>query len=222
MHSSASTRLHRMQSTASVECRILYWKEIMKITLKGASKLVAEAAPCKYRGSALAILEKLVRMTYNPKIDDPQRRITNKGIGPLMRAAHVKERQFYKSLAEMSEVLEYERHAGKIDFQLNLAPLAELNPDAERETAAKKSRERKTDWARKSKAAKREQRDSSLSAAIAIARFILSPLESVPTPKADPAYVKSVLNKARAAEGREPWIPQPDYVRVFQGGQLVA
>jgi hypothetical protein len=129
----------------------------MKINLKEAYRLVAEAAPYKYRGSALAILEKLVRMTYNPKIDDPQRRITNKGIGPLMRAAHVKERQFYKAMVQLSDVLEYERHEGKIDFKLNLASLAELDPEAEREQAEKQNRQRKTKWARETRAENRNR-----------------------------------------------------------------
>jgi hypothetical protein len=129
----------------------------MKITQKEAYRLVKDAAPSKYRGSALAILEKLVRMAYNPKIDDPQRRITDKGIRPLMRAGHVKERQFHMALSQLSEVLDYDRHGGKIDFQLNLAPLAELNPEAEQEKAEKKNRERKTEWARKNKADKRNR-----------------------------------------------------------------
>jgi hypothetical protein len=139
----------------------------MKITFKDACKLVAEAGRYKYRGSSFSILEKLVRMTYNPNIDDPQRRITDKGIGPLMRAAHVRERQFYKAMSSLSEVLEYERHDGKIDFQLNLSPLTNLNPEAEREIAEKKNRERKTEWARKSKADKRSRLHNGLSLMIA-------------------------------------------------------
>jgi hypothetical protein len=163
MHWSASTLLPKLQSTRSVECR----KGNMKITLKEAYKLVAEAGPYKYRGSSLAILEKLVRMTYNPKIDDPQRRMTDKGIGPVMRASHVRERQFYKAMSQLSDVLEYERHDGKIDFQLNLAPLKELNPEAERAIAEKKNREHKTEWARKSKAEKRSRLHDGLSLMIA-------------------------------------------------------
>jgi hypothetical protein len=129
----------------------------MKITQKEAYKLVAEAAPCMYRGSALSILGKLIKMTYNPKIDDPQRWMRDKGIGPVMRAGHVKERQFNKALKQLSAVLEYERHDGKIDYKLNLAPLAELNPDAEREKAEKKSKAYKTKWATEKRAEKRSR-----------------------------------------------------------------
>jgi hypothetical protein len=142
-------------------------KEPMQISQKAAYRLVAEAAPYRYRGSALAILGKLVRMTYNPKIDDPQRQITDRGIGPLMRAGHVKERQFYKAMAQLRDVVQYERHDGKIDFKLNFEPLAAIDTDTERENARDASRKRRTEWARKTKADKRTRLHASLSLMIA-------------------------------------------------------
>jgi hypothetical protein len=196
-------------------------KDIMKITQKEAYKLAENNAPLKYRGSALVILKKLVHLTYNPQIDDPQRQITNKSVRSLMRAANVSERQFERIIVSLSDVLECERHGGKIDYRLNLEPLAKLEHD---ETARRKDREHRTQKAREKRTEKRENVQNTLAAAIAIARFILSPIESKPvaTPKADPAYVKSVLDKAREKEGREPWIPKPDYVCVYQAGQLVS
>jgi hypothetical protein len=129
----------------------------MKITWKEASKLLQDAAPFKYRGSALNILTKLFKMTYHRTIDDPQRRITGKGISPVMRAGHVRERQFHESLEQLKlgGILDYERNGGKIDFQINFTPLAELDPHTEREKAAKQSRERRTEWARNTRAEKR-------------------------------------------------------------------
>jgi hypothetical protein len=193
----------------------------MKITSKEAYKLADDSAS-HYHGAALLVLKRLIKLTYNPKIDDPQRQIKGKNVGQLMRAAGVGERQLGRVLDHLSDVLEFERYGRKIDFRLNLEPLSKLASEG---TGFRKDREHRTQKARETRAAIRQTGQNTLAGLVAIANALFGPVQRKPIlelfPKADPAYVKTVLDKARAAEGREPWIPKPDYVHVYVAGQLV-
>jgi hypothetical protein len=198
----------------------------LKLSRKDAHKLVNEVGPRMFSDNAVRILEKLIKSTFHRTVDDAHRQVTI-GFTPVLKAVHIQERQVMRILQEqLRDVLQFERKAKKITYTLNLEPLKTFEAESEKqfEAASQKAREKRTRAATAKRAANKEQRDTAVTAAIAIARFILSPPESkpVPTPKADPVYVKTVFDSARTKEGREPWIPKPDYVRVYEAGQLAA
>jgi hypothetical protein len=199
----------------------------MKLPRKDALKLVNSVGPRLFTDNAVRILEKLIKGTFHKTIDDAHREATI-GFTPVLKCVHIQERQVMRILQEqLHDVLQFERKAKKITYTLNLESLIAFEADAEKQfqAASKKVKENRTANARKKRAENRSRLNGELAAAIAIARFILIPDAKhvpAPTPKADPAYVKTVFDKARAAEGLEPWLPKPDYVRVCEAGQLAA
>jgi hypothetical protein len=183
------------------------------ITLKEARKLVRENGPRKYRGSVLTVLQKLVEMTFSPQKDDPHRKMLDRSANTVRRSVRVQERQFRKILDQLRDVLKYERHDGKIDYQLDLEPLTKLGPDSSSEAAAKKSRQYRTQWARDARTDKRSRLQDGLSLMIAcgVGGGILP--QSVFEKRTEPDVTESILD------------PHPGYYRklhpeVAQRGQL--
>lgn len=126
----------------------------MQITWKQAKKLVEDAAPLRYRGSALTVLQRLVGKAYNPKKDDIHQPIT-RSLASIRKGVNVKERQFYNLLETLRDVVSVERHGKKITYILNLESLSTLDPDAVRQAEEKKIRESRTARARQKRAVNR-------------------------------------------------------------------
>jgi hypothetical protein len=126
----------------------------MTLTWKQGKKLVEDAAPLRYRGSALTVLQRFVGKAYSPTKDDVQQPFT-RSLSSIRKGVNVKERQFYNLLEELHDVVSYERHGKKITYTLNLESLSGLDPEAVLKAEEKRNRERRTAQARQKRAANR-------------------------------------------------------------------
>lgn len=138
------------------------------MTYDEAKKLAEKAAPLLYHGSALVLLQFLVKKAYKGKkfADDITQPVTRTK-QTLRRAIGVEERQLYNVLDTLKDVVAYDGHDNKITYTLNLEPLTKLDPEAIEAEKEKRIRDSRTARAREKRAENRGNAKNALAVMIA-------------------------------------------------------
>lgn len=157
-----------------------------KITWKDAKKLGDDVAPLFYRGSALTLLQRLIKGTYS-KADgaDVQRPYTRtvpflrRGLGLLT------ERQFrnlINGLKDDGVLVDYTRDGNNITYTLSLQKFLDIDPVEEQKARKQAANTARSEQARATVRKNRDDRNTIVSTALAALKVFLSPIPEIQHP----------------------------------------